>query len=42
MWRGEKLNIRGWEAAETGGTQATHIKLRLRVVSAGRELLLKL
>lgn len=37
MRRGKKLNVRGWEAAETGGTQAEakrHIKLRLRVVSA--------
>lgn len=42
MRRGEKLSVRGWEAAETGGTQARHIELRLRVVSAGREVLLKL
>lgn len=41
MRRGKKLNVRGWEAAETGGTQARHIELRLRVVSAGREVLLK-
>lgn len=42
MRRGKKLNVRGWEAAETGGTQARHIELRLRVVSAGREVLLRL
>lgn len=42
MRREEKLNVRGWEAAETGGTQARHIELRLRVVSAGREVVLKL
>lgn len=44
MRRGEKLKVGGWEAAETGGTQAEakrHIKLRLRVVSSGRELLLR-
>lgn len=44
MRRGKKLNVRGWEAGETGGTQAEakkHIKLRLRVVSAGRELFIE-
>lgn len=39
------LSVRGREAAETGGTRAEakrHIKLRSKVVSSGREMLLKL
>ena len=35
MHGGKRFNVRGWEAAETGGTQAEakrHIKLRLWVV----------